>query len=109
METRMPDGITTRATVTEDPGVRATTPGHGVDLVCFSHLRWDFVLQRPQHLLGRCARGRRVFFFEEPVVDGDGRVWLDVATRECGVTVAVPHLPEGLAEEEATRALRALV
>lgn len=37
------------------------------DLVCFSHLRWDFVYQRPQHLLTRCARDRRVFFVEEPV------------------------------------------
>src|ERR671912_376468 len=37
------------------------------DLVCLSHLRWDFVYQRPQHLLSRCAAGRRVFFVEEPV------------------------------------------
>ena len=33
-----------------------------------SHLRWDFVFQRPQHLLTRCARERRVFFVEEPIV-----------------------------------------
>jgi glycosyltransferase involved in cell wall biosynthesis len=33
-----------------------------LDLVCFSHLRWNFVLQRPQHLLSRFARERRVFF-----------------------------------------------
>jgi len=25
-------------------------------LVCFSHLRWDFVWQRPQHLLSRAVR-----------------------------------------------------
>ena len=35
------------------------------DVVCLSHLRWDFVWQRPQHLVSRCARSRRVFFFEE--------------------------------------------
>ena len=35
--------------------------GQQPDLVCFSHLRWDFVYQRPQHLLTRCARDRRVF------------------------------------------------
>jgi len=29
------------------------------DLVCFSHLRWDFVFQRPQHLMSRMAKGRR--------------------------------------------------
>ena len=32
------------------------------DVICFSHLRWDFVYQRPQHLLTRCAAERRVFF-----------------------------------------------
>jgi UDP-galactopyranose mutase len=37
------------------------------DLVCFSHLRWDFVYQRPQHLLSRFAKYGRVFYFEEPV------------------------------------------
>jgi glycosyltransferase involved in cell wall biosynthesis len=35
-------------------------------LLCFSHLRWDFVWQRPQHLMSRFARNRRVFFIEEP-------------------------------------------
>ena len=37
------------------------------DLVCFSHLRWDFVYQRPQHLMSRFAREGRVFFVEEPL------------------------------------------
>lgn len=36
------------------------------DVVCFSHLRWDFVYQRPQHLLSRFALESRVFFIEEP-------------------------------------------
>ncbi|HWS54918.1 MAG TPA: glycosyltransferase family 1 protein [Pyrinomonadaceae bacterium] len=71
-------------------GARAQ-PGGGVDLVCLSHLRWDFVYQRPQHLLSRCARGRRVFFVEEPVY-GDA-MRLDVSEREGGVRVVVPHLP----------------
>jgi glycosyltransferase involved in cell wall biosynthesis len=37
------------------------------DLVCISHLRWDFVWQRPQHLLARLAQTWRVFFVEEPI------------------------------------------
>ncbi len=37
------------------------------DLICFSHLRWHFVYQRPQHLISRAARTGRVFYFEEPV------------------------------------------
>ena len=36
-------------------------------LICFSHLRWDFVFQRPQHLMTRFARDRRVIFWEEPI------------------------------------------
>jgi UDP-galactopyranose mutase len=36
-------------------------------LVCFSHLRWHFVYQRPQHLMERFARENRVFFVEEPI------------------------------------------
>jgi UDP-galactopyranose mutase len=39
-------------------------------IVVYSHLRWDFVYQRPQHILSRLARRRRVFFVEEPKVDG---------------------------------------
>src|SRR4051794_18533748 len=35
-------------------------------LIVFSHLRWDFVFQRPQHVLSRLARRRRVVFIEEP-------------------------------------------
>src|SRR3981189_2918267 len=51
-------------------------PVGAIDLVVFSHLRWDFVYQRPQHLLSRLARHRRVFFIEEPVhEDGTEPGW----------------------------------
>ncbi len=36
------------------------------DLLVFSHLRWHFVTQRPQHLLTRAAHSRHVYFWEEP-------------------------------------------
>src|SRR6185503_1618342 len=35
-------------------------------LVCFSHLRWNFVFQRPQHLMSRFAHEMTVIFWEEP-------------------------------------------
>jgi len=35
-------------------------------MVVFSHLRWNFVFQRPQHLLTRLAEKRRVIYIEEP-------------------------------------------
>ncbi len=69
------------------------------DLVCLSHLRWDFVYQRPQHLLSRFAKGRRVFFVEEPLF-GDGEPRLDITPRGDRLHVVVPHLPHGLNAED---------
>jgi len=57
------------------------------DLVCLSHLRWNFVYQRPQHLLSRCAKNRRVFFVEEPILSAATDWWLDVSIHESGVWV----------------------
>ena len=42
-----------------------------MDLICFSHIPWNFVYQRPQHLLSRFAMYNRVFVIEEPVRKGD--------------------------------------
>ena len=79
------------------------------DVICFSHLRWDFVFQRPQHLMTRCARdSHRLFFFEEPVYE-DGIVpRLDLQSSR-GVHVAVPRLPSGIDERTAIAAQRALL
>jgi len=70
------------------------------DVVCLSHLRWDFVFQRPQQLMSRCARERRVFFVEEPVFEGD-RAEMKLRLSPQGVQIAVPFLPAGLTEQEA--------
>lgn len=89
------------------------TSGEGAgnvrDLLCLSHLRWDFVYQRPQHLLSRAAReGRRVFFFEEPAF-GTDELRLETGAREDGVMVAQPHLPHGLSPHEIEVAQRRLL
>ena len=78
--------------------------GEKADLVCFSHLRWDFVYQRPQHLLSRCAQDRRVFFIEEPVY-GNGSMRLNMRETDEGVHVVVPQLPDGLRSEIAINAV----
>jgi glycosyltransferase involved in cell wall biosynthesis len=79
------------------------------DLICLSHLRWSFVFQRPQHLLSRCARGRRVFFFEEPVFDaGPPRLEAAPIDRH-GVRVLTPHLPTGTGEAESHSIQRSLL
>ncbi|MDQ2653373.1 MAG: glycosyltransferase [Chloroflexota bacterium] len=61
-------------------------------LVCFSHLRWDFVWQRPQHLLTRFARTMPVYVVEEPEA-GHTQAGLRVAEQD-GVTVVTPLLPD---------------
>src|SRR3954467_2856620 len=68
------------------------------DVVCLSHLRWDWVWQRPQHLLSRCARSSRVFYVEEAVADGETRI--DVEETPSGVRVVRPHVPTGLSLRE---------
>lgn len=77
------------------------------DLVCLSHLRWDFVYQRPQHLMSRFAAQGRVFFIEEPVWDAK-ESFLEYSVRECGVGVVVPHLPK-MAEPKLSETLKALM
>src|SRR6188474_2794760 len=86
-----------------------TSPPGETDLVCFSHLRWDFVYQRPQHLLSRCARERRVFFFEEPVFSPDAVPSLDVQMKQDGVCKVTPQLPAGLTEIEVQEAQQKLI
>lgn len=88
------------------------------DLICLSHLRWNFVFQRPQHLLTRFAQGRRVFFIEEPIFSSDasqtsggtgGIGRLDVTRHDSEVWVVIPHLPEGLSEEAVSAAQQVLL
>lgn len=63
-------------------------------LLVLSHLRWDFVFQRPQHLMTRAARERPVYYIEEPHF-GDWEDHLDVRREACGVTVCAPHIQQG--------------
>jgi UDP-galactopyranose mutase len=78
------------------------------DLVCISHLRWKFVFQRPQHLMTRFGRERRVFFVEEPVHhDGDAELYMDEVAP--GVRVAVPRLPHGVDPKKAAILQRTLL
>jgi UDP-galactopyranose mutase len=63
-----------------------------IDLICFSHLRWNFVYQRPQHLMSRFAKQRRVFFFEEPVYDAPSQYNEIFDDPVSGVCVVTPHI-----------------
>ena len=82
-----------------------------MDIVVLSHLRWDFVYQRPQHLVSRAAMDHRVLFVEEHI-EGDsfGLAPSEVAPN---LTVLVPCVPAGtdIAEAESwlAEALRTVV
>ena len=62
-------------------------------IVVFSHLRWNFVYQRPQHLLSRLAATRPVFFVEEPEFDPDGAPRWERSSPQPNVVVLRPHSP----------------
>ncbi|WP_277313271.1 UDP-galactopyranose mutase [Sphingomonas sp. AOB5] len=64
-------------------------------LLCFSHLRWAFVFQRPQHLMSRFAKTGEVVYWEEPLYLAQGEQ-PRLETRSCpvtGVIIAIPQLP----------------
>jgi hypothetical protein len=59
-------------------------------LIVFSHLRWDFVFQRPQHLMQRLGKHCRVFYVEEPA-HGPGRTEMTVREVASNVLVCTPQ------------------
>ncbi len=82
-------------------------------LLCFSHLRWSFVWQRPQQLMSRFADRYRVVFVEEPVLATDYSPSLLSKRETDGVTVLTPVLArsefyQGYCERS-NQAIRALL
>ena len=80
-------------------------------LIVFSHLRWDFVFQRPQHLLSRLAPRHPVVYIEEPLPADDDRDSWELGRPMDNVLVARPRLANlaGRSEAETTQALFAMV
>ena len=100
-----------KSPIVDDAATRRRGDGAGAKplLLCLSHLRWDFVWQRPQHLLSRAAVSHRVVVFEEPVFASLREPVLDVSFRPGGIEIAVPHLPEGGGDAENEAAQRSLL
>jgi UDP-galactopyranose mutase len=72
-------------------------------IITFSHLRWNFVYQRPQHLLSRLASRHRVIFVEEPVPGNETHAEWEFDRPEPNVLVCRPHTPShapGFSEEQ---------
>ena len=70
-----------------------------MDLICFSHLRWNFVYQRPQHLVSRFTTHYRVFYIEEPLYDAPSRYNAIYEDPNTGVSVITPHLPNSAKDD----------
>lgn len=77
-------------------------------LLCFSHLRWDFVFQRPQHLMTRFAKRQRVYYIEEPVYEDVRTACLRISQRNDHLRVVVPVLPHAQ-EKSPSQTLRVLL
>lgn len=81
---------------------------HDVDLLCFSHLRWGFVFQRPNHLLSRFSKHQRVFFIEEPIFH-DGAERFHIENYNENLYVVTPHLQHGLNAEDVQKRLQKMI
>jgi len=54
------------------------------DMIVFCHLRWDFVYQRPQHLVSRMSADLKILLIEEPI-GGDGASHLKIINENLHV------------------------
>ncbi len=99
--------LLTAASVTPDAARVAAFRAAAPDVVCFCHLTWEFVWQRPQHLLSRFAESSRVFFVEDPCWHHDAAdaeqttPHLEIKTKENYLRVVVAHLPATLQADPA--------
>ena len=79
-------------------------------LFCFSHLRWNLVFQRPQHIMTRLQGSFDVVYWEEPRADAACvQPQLERTLLADGLTRIVPVLPAGLDAADTEAALKALL
>ncbi len=62
-----------------------------MNIICFSHLRWNFVYQRPQHLFTRFAKHYTIYFVEEPVLHESDDSY-SIAIAKENIFVVTPYL-----------------
>lgn len=78
------------------------------DLVCFSNSRWNYLFDRPHHLMLCAASERRVFFIEEPQFGAENDT-IEENKNETGVIVVAPKLAgEALNYADTARRMTAL-
>lgn len=75
-------------------------------LLCFSHLRWNFVYQRPQHILTLASKAKQVIYFEEPIFEEVPQAFMRSGDVAPSIKVVTPVLPIGTSPEDADAAQR---
>lgn len=71
-----------------------------MELICFCHIRWNFVYQRPQHLMSRFSKYELVFFIEEPVFESSGTSFMEVKKTRDNILIVTPHLLKSYTADE---------
>ncbi|MEO7934596.1 MAG: glycosyltransferase [Chthoniobacterales bacterium] len=74
-------------------------------ILVHSHLRWDWVWQRPQQFLSRLSKNHPILFVEEPWYLGHLNDTTEIAIAQQekfpNITVVRPHFPEAWREDAA--------
>jgi glycosyltransferase involved in cell wall biosynthesis len=78
-------------------------------ILCFSHLRWNFVFQRPQHILTLASKSNRIIYFEEPIFEDICEAQVRSTAVTPSITVITPILPNGTDPLDAQAAQRRFV
>lgn len=80
-------------------------------IIVFSHLRWNFVWQRPQQFLSRFGEKHPILFVEEPMWDlaAGEQPRAEIQEVQANITTLVPHMPAGATKDELDGARREMV
>src|SRR6266496_1622917 len=79
------------------------------DIIVFSHLRWEFVFQRPQHLLSRLGKDRKILFIEEPIEFNESDKGSANIIKDRNITVLQPRIDRSNMVEELTPIVREFI
>lgn len=78
--------------------VSLASTSQAYDMIVFCHLRWDFVYQRPQHIISRLAEGYKILVVEEPIpFNPSEKSTFSVRSVNSQIDICQPHV-EHMAE-----------
>jgi hypothetical protein len=81
-------------------------------LLCFSHIKWESVFQRPQHLMSYAAKKWRVFYIEEPEFEEtttEPELSIKELKKHKNLYVVNPKLPHAISKNDANKVMQDLL